>query len=132
MSVSFFWLVYMDIRIWLLVVIMLPHQFFKLLADETRLRCLLLIAREGGLCVCELTHALQESQPKVSRHLAQMRQSGVLVDERRGQWVYYHIATDIPGWARKVIDGLRDSNCLKEQYQEDTQRLVHIDDKSCV
>ncbi|OBT10198.1 transcriptional regulator [Vibrio sp. UCD-FRSSP16_10] len=111
---------------------MLPHQFFKLLADETRLRSLLLIAREGSLCVCELTHALQESQPKVSRHLAQMRRSGILVDERRGQWVYYHVALDLPGWAKKVLDGLRDSNCLKEQYQQDTQRLVHIDAMSCV
>ncbi|MCG6336632.1 metalloregulator ArsR/SmtB family transcription factor, partial [Vibrio alginolyticus] len=77
---------------------MLPHQFFKLLADETRMRCLLLIAREKRLCVCELTHALQESQPKVSRHLAQLRQSGVLVDERQGQWVYYQISDQLPGW----------------------------------
>lgn len=110
---------------------MLPHQFFKLLSDETRLRCLLLIARKGALCVCELTEALQESQPKVSRHLAQMRQSGVLVDERRGQWVYYHIATDLPGWAQKIVDGLRDSNCLQQQYVEDTQRLILAGDLSC-
>lgn len=49
---------------------MLPHQFFKLLADETRVRCLLMIAREQNLCVAELTAALEESQPKISRHLA--------------------------------------------------------------
>ncbi|MEZ9710326.1 transcriptional regulator [Vibrio breoganii] len=110
---------------------MLPHQFFKLLSDETRLRSLLLIAREGALCVCELTQALQESQPKISRHLAQMRQSGILVDERRGQWVYYHVSTELPGWAQKIVDGLKNSNCLKEQYQQDIQRLVHIGDTSC-
>jgi len=102
---------------------MLPNQFFKMLSDETRVRCLLLIAREEGLCVRELTEALQESQPKVSRHLAQLRQSGVLVDERIGQWVKYRVSTELPGWLRKIIEGLKNSNCLKEQYQQDIERL---------
>ncbi|WP_219013294.1 ArsR family transcriptional regulator, partial [Shewanella algae] len=41
--------------------------FFKALADETRLRSLLLILQQGELCVCELTEALALSQPKISR-----------------------------------------------------------------
>ncbi len=110
---------------------MLPHQFFKLLSDETRFRCLVLIAREKRLCVCELTHALQESQPKVSRHLAQLRQSGVLVDERQGQWVYYSISDQLPGWLNKVIDGLKQSNCLQQQYSVDTERLKNMADRPC-
>lgn len=71
---------------------MLPHQFFKLLADETRVRCLLLIAREEKACVGELTEALNESQPKISRHLAQLRSSGVIIDTRQGQWVFYRLS----------------------------------------
>ncbi|MEI8657721.1 MULTISPECIES: metalloregulator ArsR/SmtB family transcription factor [Vibrio] len=111
---------------------MLPHQFFKLLADETRMRCLLLIAREQRLCVCELTHALDESQPKISRHLAQLRQSGVLTDERQGQWVYYKVSDQLPGWLNKIIDGLKHSNCLQQQYSVDTQRLRDMTDRpSC-
>lgn len=102
---------------------MLPNQFFKMLSDETRVRCLLLIAREQVLCVCELTQALDESQPKISRHLAQLRQSGILQDERHGQWVYYRIATDLPRWLEKIIEGLKQSNCLIEQYQADIERL---------
>ena len=50
-----------------------PTTVFKCLADDTRVRTMLLITREGELCVCELTCALNESQPKVSRHLAQLR-----------------------------------------------------------
>ena len=103
---------------------MQPHQFFKLLADETRLRCLLLIARHGPQRVCDLTAALKESQPKISRHLAQLRTLGVFRDERQGQWVHYRIADTIPGWCRKVIEGLAASNCLKETYQADIDRLV--------
>lgn len=102
-----------------------------MLSDETRVRCLLLIAREDGLCVSELTEALQEGQPKISRHLAQLRQSGVLVDERIGQWVKYRVSPDIPGWLRKIITGLKDSNCLKEQYQQDIDRLNALENRPC-
>ena len=102
---------------------MLPHLFFKMLSDETRLRCLLLLAREGSLCVCELMDALEESQPKISRHLAQLRQSGVLLDERRGQWVYYQISSELPEWLSNVIDGIATSESLKVQYQADIERL---------
>ncbi|ELU10710.1 hypothetical protein CAPTEDRAFT_61490, partial [Capitella teleta] len=61
----------------------LPHEFFKMMADEVRLRSLLQIARQGELCVCELVAALDEPQPKVSRHLAQMRNHGLLSTRRK-------------------------------------------------
>lgn len=50
-----------------------PTDIFKCLADETRVRMVLLIEREQELCVCELTCAMDESQPKISRHLALLR-----------------------------------------------------------
>ncbi|SHE55810.1 transcriptional regulator, ArsR family [Microbulbifer donghaiensis] len=80
-----------------------PVQFYKCLADETRLRSLLLIAHEGELCVCELTEALQQSQPKVSRHLAQLRNCSLLQDRRQGQWVFYRINPTLPAWAKSVM-----------------------------
>ncbi len=80
-----------------------PVRFFKCLGDSTRLHCLLLIQREGELCVCELTEALQQSQPKVSRHLAQLRECGLLLDRRQGQWVFYRINPALPDWARQVL-----------------------------
>jgi len=76
---------------------------FRALSDPTRLRCLMLLQREGELCVCELTHALDESQPKISRHLAQLRESGVVDDRRQGQWVYYRLHEDLPSWAAEVL-----------------------------
>jgi ArsR family transcriptional regulator len=80
-----------------------PDQFFKALGDLTRLRMLMLLNAEGELCVCELTHALDEIQPKISRHLAQLRELGVVLDRRRGQWIYYRLNPDQPRWARAVI-----------------------------
>jgi len=64
-----------------------PPAIFKCLADATRMRSALLIVQEGELCVCELMCALNDSQPKISRHLAQLRSSGLLLDRRQGQWV---------------------------------------------
>ncbi|WP_406827708.1 metalloregulator ArsR/SmtB family transcription factor [Microbulbifer sp. ARAS458-1] len=80
-----------------------PVSVFKCLADDTRLRSLLLIASEGELCVCELMCALNQSQPKISRHLAQLRNCELLRDERRGQWVYYRLAPDLPRWVTEVL-----------------------------
>lgn len=105
---------------------MLPHQFFKLLSDETRVRCLLLIAREEQVCVGEIAKALDESQPKVSRHLALLRSSGVVLDTREGLWVFYRLAGDLPGWMRRQIEDLVNSQCLTAQYQQDIQRLAQI------
>jgi ArsR family transcriptional regulator len=109
----------------------LPHQLFKLISDETRLRCLLLIARHKALCVCELTAAMGESQPKISRHLAQLRQSGVVTDERRGQWVYYHLSSQLDAWQSAMIEQLLDSQDLLVHYQDDHQRLDTMADRPC-
>ena len=78
--------------------------FLKQLADQTRLRSLMLLHREGELCVCELTHALGLSQPKISRHLATLREAGIVQGRREGIWIYYSIDNDIPDWALKILD----------------------------
>lgn len=80
-----------------------PAQFFKCLSDETRLQASLLIHSEGELCVCELVEALGDSQPKISRHLAQLRNCGILQGRRRGQWVFYSMSPTLPHWAQEVL-----------------------------
>ncbi|MFB9147975.1 metalloregulator ArsR/SmtB family transcription factor [Halomonas alkalicola] len=80
-----------------------PARLLKCLGDDTRLLVTLLIHREGELCVCEMTHALGASQPKVSRHLAQLRACELLSDRREGQWVYYRLAEGLPAWVEAVL-----------------------------
>lgn len=87
-----------------------PNALFKCLADETRLKTVLLIQSEGELCVCELTSSLETSQPKVSRHLAQLRECGLLNTRRAGQWVYYSINNKLPGWALSVLENTVEGN----------------------
>lgn len=80
-----------------------PNKLFHLLSDETRLRSLFLLHQEGELCVCELMHALGEGQPKISRHLATLRESAIVLDRRQEQWVYYRINPQLPKWAHQVL-----------------------------
>ncbi|RDB43732.1 ArsR family transcriptional regulator [Halomonas sp. DQ26W] len=80
-----------------------PARLLKCLGDETRLTLTLLIRKEEELCVCEMTHTLKESQPKVSRHLAQLRTCGLLNDRRDGQWVYYRLSEGMPEWVGELL-----------------------------
>lgn len=98
-----------------------PLQFYKCLADDTRLKAILLIADQQELCVCELVAALNLSQPKVSRHLAQLRQCGLLTDRKQNQWVYYSINKALPDWAKTVITQTRVATA--SFYKSDLERL---------
>src|SRR5690606_41214225 len=87
-----------------------PLQFFKCLADETRLKSLILIQSEGELCVCELMEALDEIQPKISRHLALLREHKIVLDRRQGQWIYYRLNPELPNWAKIALTETAQSN----------------------
>ena len=82
---------------------MTPLDLFKCLSEDTRLKSSLLISANGELCVCDLTSVLNLSQPKVSRHLAELRKCGILQDQRRGKWVYYKLHPDLPDWAKTIL-----------------------------
>jgi ArsR family transcriptional regulator len=101
-------------------------QFFQLLSDDTRLRSLLLMQQQGELCVCELVHALGEIQPKISRHLAALREAGIVIDRRQGQWIYYQINPDLPSWARQVLDATIKEAKKQEPYLNDHAALAEM------
>lgn len=66
-------------------------QVFKLLSDETRLRVLLYLAREGELHVTALCDKLGQSQPAVSHHLALLRVAGLIEARRDGKHNFYSV-----------------------------------------
>ncbi|MCA1803894.1 MAG: metalloregulator ArsR/SmtB family transcription factor [Xanthomonadaceae bacterium] len=98
-------------------------DFFKALADPTRLRLLMLLACEGELCVCELTHALTEIQPKVSRHLGLLRTAGLVQDRREGQWIFYRIHPQLPTWMGQVLEQTAQANRKAEPFATDLRKL---------
>lgn len=96
---------------------------FRMLADSTRQRILMLLQENGELCVCELTHALDLSQPKISRHLAHLREAALLLAQRNGQWMYYRINPELPGWAQAILQQALAGNAGAEPYDRDQQTL---------
>ncbi|MBD9642345.1 metalloregulator ArsR/SmtB family transcription factor [Pantoea sp. PNT02] len=83
---------------------MIPVQLFKLLADETRTTIVLLLREAGELCVCDLCTATQQSQPKISRHVALLRDAELILDRREGKWIHYRLSPHMPAWAASIID----------------------------
>lgn len=66
------------------------RQLFKALADETRLKILMLLdVRE--MCVCEIMVALDLTQPTASHHLGILEASELVKDRREGKWVFYSL-----------------------------------------
>jgi len=66
-------------------------NFFKALADETRLRILkLLEVRE--MCVCEIMVALDLTQPTASHHLRLLENAGLIKNRKDGKWVFYSLS----------------------------------------
>jgi ArsR family transcriptional regulator len=63
---------------------------FKALSEETRLRIIKLL-EQGELCVCDIVAALDLIQPKISFHLAVLKEAGLIKDRKQGKWVHYSI-----------------------------------------
>lgn len=95
------------------------NTFFSALANDIRLRCLVLMQLQGELCVCELTHALNLSQPMISRHLALLRETGLVETHRAGQWMYYALHPNLPAWAKKIIRETAKANAEESPFADD-------------
>lgn len=78
------------------------EALFMALADRTRLR-LLNLMREGEICVYFLVEVLEESQPKISRHLAFLRNAGIVEARRDGKWIHYKIAEPKDDFAAQIL-----------------------------
>ena len=106
-----------------------PESLFNILSDSTRLRALMLIESEGEACVCELTFALNESQPKISRHLALMRDAGIVQSRREGTWMHYQIEPTLPEWGWQIIAETHDRLHELKPYEKDRQKLARMKDR---
>lgn len=82
-------------------------RFFKVLADETRLAILALLADHGELCVCDVIAALGITQSKASRHLATLKQAGLVTDRKEGLWSHHALRLPEDPTARAHLALLR-------------------------
>ena len=81
--------------------------FFKVIADEARIKMLWLLFNHRELCVCDFIEVLGITQSKASRHLRILYRAGLVSDRRVGLWVYYALRAQGDGLARGHLDELR-------------------------
>ena len=81
---------------------------FKVLADPTRLRLMVLLSIQGQTCVCKLAQALDVPDFKISRHLGIMRSAGLVEASREGTWMHYKLSS-----ARSRLE-----ECLQQCFGE--------------
>lgn len=97
-------------------------RLFAALADPTRLRLLnLMDGRE--VCVCYFVEILKQSQPKISRHLAYLRNAGIVSTRREGNWMHYSIVRPSDARACAVLDATLTSFRADRVMQSDLARL---------
>lgn len=106
-------------------------KLFSAFADQTRLRILHLLTR-GELCVCDIHDTLQLPQSKVSRHLAYLREAGLVSVRREGLWKHYALSPAQGRFHRNLL------HCLRGSFEEvgilkrDVAALRrHLAKKSC-
>ncbi|RKZ77774.1 MAG: transcriptional regulator [Gammaproteobacteria bacterium] len=102
---------------------------YSVLSHPMRLRALILIKQVDELCVCELTHSLELAQPVISRHLAQLKEAGLLQSRRQGLWIYYRINNDIPEWVTRLIQITSDGIASTSPYKDDLVALNKMSDR---
>jgi len=76
---------------------------FKVLSDPARLRLLTMIAASDEVCVCNLTDAMDLTQPTISHHLKVLNDAGFVTREKRGTWAYYRLAPEALSILRSAL-----------------------------
>ncbi|GAA3967942.1 metalloregulator ArsR/SmtB family transcription factor [Allohahella marinimesophila] len=104
-----------------------PVTIIRTLGDELRLAIMMLVRDQKRLCVYELTTALNSSQPKVSRHLATLREAGLLEMERQAQWTYCKLSPDMPQWVMNALEHTSASS--RSMIERELERLGAMTDR---
>jgi len=100
-------------------------QHFRLLSDSTRLRLLMLVDR-NELSVAELSAITQLAQPRVSTHLAKLKEAGLVSDRREGVSVYYRLSGNISDSSLKALWELLRINTSDPLIRKDIERIPQV------
>ena len=98
------------------------EEFFKALADATRLRILGLLLT-GEVCVCHIHESLKIPQPKASRHLAYLRRAGLVDTRRDGLWIHYRLADLSDPVLEAISQAVRHALIHMDVVHRDAERL---------
>lgn len=98
----------------------------KALADPVRLRILNVLAHADEVCVCHLHDVLRLPQSTVSRHLALLRDAGIVAGRREGTWVYYRLLHKGGSFHESLVKAISPGMTVGSQYRLDLDRLGEV------
>ncbi|WP_198538045.1 ArsR/SmtB family transcription factor [Marinicella sediminis] len=98
-------------------------EFYKNLADPTRLRCLYLLSQCDSLCVCDFMAILNAPQSRISRHFKYLRDAGLVLDERRDQWVHYQLHPQLSDPWNALLQKNMQALAHEDPFADDLSRL---------
>ena len=81
-------------------------QVFKSVSDESRVRILHLLYRNGELTISDIEHILEFPQTKTSRHITYLKNSGMVSARKVDQWVFYSIREEVEELTNRVLEFL--------------------------
>jgi ArsR family transcriptional regulator len=99
-------------------------NILKLLGDKTRLSMVGLMAI-NECCVCEFVEIFNMTQPAISQHLRKLKDSGLVNEKRRGQWIIYSLNSDSEYYPL-ILDVLKHVPNQKEKIDELEQNGLRI------
>ncbi|PVY38068.1 ArsR/SmtB family transcription factor [Pontibacter virosus] len=99
------------------------EQVLKALADDSRLRMLHLILRNKEMCTSDLEHVLDFTQTKTSRHLAYLRNAGLVTPRKLDQWVYYSLKEEASDFVQQIFAYLERDAILQKDLE--TYRILY-------
>lgn len=102
-----------------------PSDILRLLADTTRLRILALLGIEE-LSVAELQEILEMGQSRISTHLAQLRQAGLVLDRKEGKRTYYMANPRPPAPARALCPAVLETMQDAPEAPRDRAELSRV------
>lgn len=104
-------------------------NYFKLLSDETRLRIMVLLYH-NEFCVCQLTGITEISQPNVSKHLARLRDMGLVKDERKDQYTFYSLNLQdklFEKILKEIVDNIKEYPILRLDIEKSKDAAKYIE-----
>lgn len=100
-------------------------MLFRAFADRTRLRILNLL-QGGEVCTGDLVTVIGAPQPTISRHLAHLREAGLVQVHQERTWRFYSLAAPGNDLHERLVDCL--GTCLAEvpQLRRDAKKLARL------
>lgn len=105
-------------------------QIYNCLCDETRLRIVHLLT-QSPLCVCHLQDILGLTQVAASKHLAYLRQRGLVESRRHEQWMIYSLPTERPRELDWQLRCLQDCLPTHPVFRDDLRKLKARQSECC-